>query len=183
MRAARELFGSLAQSWARTAAPWRLVFGCGLIILIGLAGLTPKLFFGVEIAWPLLGLIAATGWGRSGMALAPLMLLIVLGFAHDVSQAPWGSYGLANLLTFGFAAFVFQTFEIDRNPALNLSMPFICITFGGLLLWVIASVSIGHPARITPLIAAFFTTVLTQIVLAPIFDLGTRHGLKSGARG
>ena len=172
----------VSRSWGRMRPRWRLLIGALFIALIGMGGLTPKYIFGAEIVWPYMGLIAAIGWGRSGLALGPMVFLLLFGFADDVSQAPWGSHGFANLLTYGLSALVFQTFDVERNPVLNLSLPLACLLVGVVLIWLMASVSLGQPARAAPLISAYFATVLVQIATAPLFDLGVRRALQGGRR-
>ena len=57
----------LALRWENARPRSRLVVGALVVAMIGLVGLTPKSFFGVPLAWPYVGLIAAVGWGRSGL--------------------------------------------------------------------------------------------------------------------
>lgn len=180
MNALPSIVQNLVNSWQRTGPTGRLLVGVLIIALVTLAGLTPKYVFGMELVFPYMGLIAAIGWGRAGFALAPMIFLLIFGFADDVSQAPWGSHGLANLLTYGFAASLFQTFDIERNPLMNIGLPFVCTLVGIVLIWTLASVSLGQPARAAPLVSAFIATIFVQSFAAPLFDLGIRHGLSGG---
>ncbi len=154
-----------------------------MVALIGMVGLTPKSFFGVPLAWPYVGLIAAVGWGRSGIAFGPMVLLVLFGFAQDASQAPWGSHGLANLLIFGLAALVNQTFDTERTPFLSFILPVVTLFSGIALVWITASISSGHIVRVTPMLTAYFATLVVHMLIAPLFDLGTRANLNRGNGG
>ncbi len=166
--------------WEGAKPRTRLVIGAVVVLLIGVVGLTPKSVFGMPLAWPYVGLIAAVGWGRSGLAFGPMVFLIFFGFAQDVSQAPWGSHGLANLLTYGVSVLVSQTFDTDRNPSLSFGLPVITLFLGMVLVWLAATVSSGHAVRIIPLMTAYFATLIVQMLIAPLFDLGIRRGLSGG---
>ena len=150
------------------------------VILIGMVGLTPKSLFGLPLAWPYLGLIAAVGWGRSGIGFAPMVLLVLFGFAQDASQAPWGSHGLANLLTYGLAAMVTQMADTERSPLLSFVLPVVTLFVGITLVWLVASISSGHVVRVTPMLTAYFATLVVHMVIAPLFDLGIRRGSAGG---
>jgi hypothetical protein len=61
-------------------------------------GMTPKAFFGFPLAWPFAALWGAMGWGRVGLALRPMMLLVLFGLMQDiVSNAPLGCFAMINL--------------------------------------------------------------------------------------
>lgn len=169
----------LALRWENAPPRWRLAIGALIVTVIGLVGLTPKSFFGVPLAWPYVGLIAAVGWGRSGLGFGPMILLLLFGFAQDASQAPWGSHGLANLLTYGLAAAVSQMADTERTPLLSFLLPVVTLLFGMLLVWVVASVSSGHLVRVTPMLTAYFATLVVHMLISPLFELSgsTRRGL------
>ncbi len=151
-----------------------------IVLLVSFSGLTPKYLFGVELVFPYMGLIAAVGWGRSGLALGPMLFLLLFGFVDDVSQAPWGSHALVNLMTYGFSAVLFQTFDVDRNPVMSIALPVLCSASGIVLIWILATLSLGQPARSAPLVSACIATVCVQSLTASIFHLGMRYGLKGG---
>ena len=167
--------------WENARPRSRLLIGALLVIAVGMVGLTPRSLFGVPLAWPYLGLIAAVGWGRSGMGFGPMALLLLFGFAQDASQAPWGSHGLANLLTYGLSAAVSQMADTERSPMLSFALPVVTLFFGITLVWLLASVSSGHVVRITPMLTAYFATLVVHMVIAPLFDLGIRRGVQGGA--
>ena len=141
----------VALRWDGARPRTRLIFGAMFVILIGMVGLTPKSLFGLPLAWPYLGLIAAVGWGRSGIGFGPMVLLVLFGFAQDASQAPWGSHGLANLLTYGLAAMVTQMADTERSPLLSFVLPVVTLFVGITLVLLVASISSGHVVRVTPM--------------------------------
>ncbi len=172
---------SLALRWEGARPRWRLLIGAMIVAVIGLVGLTPKSFFGVPLAWPYVGLIAAVGWGRSGIGFGPMVLLVLFGFAQDASQAPWGSHGLANLLTYGLSAMVTQIFDAERTPFMGFILPVITLFCGITLVWFVASISSGHMVRVTPMLTAYFATLVVHMLIAPLFELGIRRGMRAGA--
>ncbi|MEL6258791.1 MAG: hypothetical protein AAFQ67_07025 [Pseudomonadota bacterium] len=153
----------------------RLIIGALAVAIIGLIGLTPKSFFGVPLTWPYVGLIAAVGWGRSGLGFGPMVFLVLFGFAQDASQAPWGSHGLANLLTYGVSAMLTQMADTERSPVLGFALPVVTLFFGIAVVWLTASIASGHLVRITPMLAAYLATLLVHMVVAPLFDLKARR--------
>lgn len=171
---------SLALRWEGARPRTRLLIGALVVSLIGLAGLTPKSIMGVPLVWPYIGLIAAVGWGRSGFGFGPMMFLILFGFAQDASQAPWGSHGLANLLTYGLSALVTQTFDTERTPMMGFVLPVLTLFSGILLVWIVASISSGHLVRVLPVLTAYFATLIVHMLIAPLFDLGVRRGVNGG---
>ncbi|MEO0608650.1 MAG: hypothetical protein AAFY82_10495 [Pseudomonadota bacterium] len=175
-----EIADTVALRWEAAGPRARLVVGALVVALIGMVGLTPKSLFGVPLAWPYVGLIAAVGWGRSGIAFAPMAVLVLFGFAQDASQAPWGAHGLANLLIFGLAALVNQTFDTERTPFLSFILPVVTLFSGIALVWLVASVSSGHVVRVTPMLTAYFATLVVHMLIAPLFDLGTRANVTRG---
>ncbi len=149
--------------------------------MIGLTGLTPNVFLGQTLVWPYAALIAAAGWGRSGLAFGPLILLVCFGLAQDVtSGAPIGCFALVNVLVFGASASLSQTFDMERSPGMNFAVPVLAILLGFALVWMVASLSGGHIARIAPLVGAFLATVFVNVIAGRLFDLGVRRGLPGG---
>lgn len=176
------LLTSVGAWWSEARPGTRLVIGAGIVALIGLTGLTPTLFFGVALAWPYAALIAAIGWGRSGFAFSPVVILIVFGIAQDVTtSAPLGCFGLINLLVYGASAILHQMFDSERSPELVLALPLILLVFAFLVIWGLASLVSGHVTRLEPLVAALISTAVLQFVLAAMFDLGVRPGVDPGA--
>ncbi|MEL7103244.1 MAG: hypothetical protein AAGL97_11895, partial [Pseudomonadota bacterium] len=101
--------------------------------------------------------------------------LLFFGFAQDASQAPWGSHGLANLLTYGFSAMVTQMADTERTPLLSFALPVVTLFFGITLVWLTASISSGHLVRITPMLTAYFATLVVHMLISPLFDLRARR--------
>lgn len=172
---------SMALRWEAARPRGRLLVGALIVLAIGMAGLTPRSFFGVDLAWPYVGLIAAVGWGRSGIGFGPMVLLVLFGFAQDASQAPWGSHGLANLLIYGLSAMVHQMFDTERTPFLSFILPVVTLFSGITLVWIVASISSGHIVRVTPLLTAYFATLVVHMLIAPLFDLGVRRSTSGGS--
>jgi len=173
----------LALRWENARPRSRLIVGTVVVAIIGLVGLTPKTFFGVPLAWPYVGLIAAVGWGRSGLGFGPMVFLVMFGFAQDASQAPWGSHGLANLLAYGLAAQVSQMVDTERTPLLSFALPVVTLFFGITIVWLSATISSGHLVRITPLLTAYFATLVAHMLVSPLFDLRPHRRMTGGASG
>lgn len=162
--------------WASTRARVRLIVGSAIVILIGLAGLTPNVMFDIALSWPYAALIAAAGWGRSGLGFGPMVALIAFGIAQDItSDAALGVHALVNLLTFGFSALVSQTFDIERSQGMAYGLPVVSIGLGVMMIWTLASVSSGFIERVVPMLAVFLSTVLVHIIIGGVFDLGIRR--------
>lgn len=167
--------------WQSARARSRLAIGAMIVALVGLAGLTPNVWFDLTLAWPYAALIAAAGWGRSGLAFTPMALLVLFGFAQDVtSSAPMGCFALVNLATYGASAALNQTFDIERSAGMNFGLPIALLILGICLVWLLASFASGHVARVTPLFSAFLSTLVLHLLIAPVFDLGIRRGSHAG---
>ncbi|MBR9833754.1 MAG: hypothetical protein GYB42_00855 [Alphaproteobacteria bacterium] len=182
MSRAQPRLTSLARWWQSARARTRLAIGAAIVIAIGLAGLTPNVFFDLTLSWPYAALIAAVGWGRSGLGFAPMILLALFGFAQDVTtSAPIGSFALVNFLTFGAASGLSQTFDIERSPGMNYGLPLALIGVGMVLVWLLASFASGHIVRVIPLISVYLATIFLHMLIGPLFDLGIRRGDPGGA--
>lgn len=172
----------LGRWWQSSRARTRLAVGGLIVVMIGVAGLTPNVLFDVTLSWPYAALIAAVGWGRSGLGFGPMILLLGFGFAQDVTaSAPIGCFALVNFVTFGASAGLSQTFDIERSPGMNYGLPLALLAFGMLMVWLLASFAGGHIVRVVPLISAFLATLFLHMLIAPVFDLGIRRGSHAGA--
>lgn len=159
--------------WSGLGPIERLIFGAVVISVISLAGLRPPIIFGVTIVWPFAALWGAVGWGQAGLAIRPLMLLIIFGIFHDVAaNAPLGCFVLIYLVTYGLSAAAASTFDFLEQPILHAITSLILMFFAFFLLWIIASSFTNFPVRIWPLFVRFLMTTITYILLARIFDLG-----------
>ena len=175
------LFSWIARVWSETGPTLRLVLGALVAIVIGLAGLTPKTLFGTELIWPYAAMVAAIGWGRSGLAFRPMAILVLLGIAQDVSaDAPLGTFGFINLAAFGLSSFISRVFDRERSPLITTVAPIFIYAAGFGLVWLFASFTSGHIVQVSPLIKAFSVTYILHIVAAPVFDLGRRVGPLAG---
>jgi len=152
-----------------------------LVAAIGLLGLTPNVLFDVALSWPYAALIAAIGWGRSGLGFAPMAVLVVFGFAQDVTaSAPLGCFALVNLVAYGASA---GLFDIERSQGMNYGLPVAILFLGMAMVWLLASFSSNHLARLVPLMSAFLATLFLHMLIAPVFDLGIRRGANGSGGG
>ncbi|MEM6534898.1 MAG: hypothetical protein AAGA24_05070 [Pseudomonadota bacterium] len=174
--------GTIFRRWDEARPGMRLAIGAAVLAAVGLTGLTPNVVLGQTLVWPYAAMVAAAGWGRSGLAFAPMAALVFFGLAQDVtSGAPIGCFALVNVLIFGASAGLNQMFDADRAGDLGTAVPLICIALGFVLVWLIASLSGGHVAKVLPLVTALVITVLFHIITAPLFDLGIRRGQNAGS--
>ncbi len=174
-------FGSVTRWWEGARARVRLAVGAGLVGVLGLTGLTPNVLFDLTLSWPYAALIAAVGWGRSGLAFGPMVMLVLFGFAQDVTaSAPLGCFALVNLATYGASAGVSQTFDIERSRGMNYGLPVLMLIMGMVLVWLLASFASAHMVRVIPLISVLLATIFLHMLIAPVFDLGIRRGGSAG---
>ncbi|MDJ0922367.1 MAG: hypothetical protein QNI84_14660 [Henriciella sp.] len=165
----------IARWWTKARPRLRLAVGTVLVGIVGLMGLTPNVFFGTTVSWPYMALIAAIGWGRAGLGFSPMLVLILFGFAQDVTaSAPLGSFALVNLATYGLKAGLYQAFDAERSPGVSYGLPILILFMGIIIVWLLASLSSNHVVRFMPLFASFLATMFVQMIVAPVFDLGVR---------
>ncbi|KCZ92856.1 hypothetical protein [Hyphomonas johnsonii] len=167
--------------WSQTGPTLRLLFGAFAIAAIGLLGLTPKTLFGLSIAWPYAALWGAIGWGRVGLSIRPMVILIVFGLIQDISfNAPLGCFVIVNLIVYGLSAAIAETFDVMNEPLVAVVSPVLLFIAGFLVLWLLASSLEDHAVRATPLFAAFLTTGLIYALGHKVFDLGRAPGQSAG---
>jgi|TARA_R110002020_G_scaffold406378_2_gene616415 hypothetical protein len=167
--------------WSSTGPTPRLLFGAFAIAAVGLLGLTPKTMFGLSIAWPYAALWGAVGWGRVGMSLRPMILLIAFGLIQDISfNAPLGCFVIVNLVVYGFSAWIAGMFDVMNEPLVAIIAPVLQFISGFLVLWLMASALEDHAVRATPLFAAFLTTGVIYAACHRLFDLGRAPGESVG---
>lgn len=167
--------------WSQTGPTPRLLFGAFAIAAIGLLGLTPREFFGFSIAWPYAALWGAVGWGRVGLSVRPMILLIIFGLVQDVTfHAPIGCFVILNLLAYGASAAIADMFDVMNEPLIAILSPVLLFSGAFLLLWLMASTLEDHAVRILPLVASLMTTGLVYAVLNKVFDLGRLPGESVG---
>lgn len=170
--------------WSQTGPTPRLLFGAFVIGVVGMLGLTPKEVFGVSIAWPYAALWGAVGWGRVGMSIRPMLLLIVFGLIQDVTfHAPLGCFVILNLVSYGASSLIADTFDVMNEPLIAILSPVILFCGAFLLLWLMASTLEDHPVRIVPLMASLMTTGIIYAIAQKIFNLGRLPGKISGQAG
>jgi hypothetical protein len=155
-----------------------LLFGALIVAIIGLWGLTPKTVFGVTIAWPYAALWGAIGWGRVGLSLRPMLVLIVFGLILDInSNAPLGCFVVMNLVTYGLSAAVAGMLDVDSDPIMAVVVPAALLLAGHVVLWIIASFFTDFPQRVTPLLFHLVTTGIGYALFANAFHLGRPPGM------
>jgi len=163
--------------WAKTGPTSRLLFGSFAIATIGLLGLTRNDIFGLSFAWPHAALWGAVGWGRVGLSVRPMIILIIFGMIQDVIfHAPFGSFEVINLMTYAASTAIAGEFDVTGEPLIGIASTVLLFTGAFLLLWLMASTLEDHAVRIVPIIAAMMTTGLLYAVLHKMFDLGRRPG-------
>jgi hypothetical protein len=167
--------------WSQTGPTPRLLFGAFAIAAVGLLGLTPKTLLGLSIAWPYAALWGAVGWGRVGLSLRPMLLLIAFGLIQDISfNAPFGCFVIVNLVVYGFSAWIASMFDVMNEPLVAVVAPVLQFISGFLVLWLLASALEEHAVRATPLLAAFLTTGVIYAMCHKVFDLGRTPGQPVG---
>lgn len=170
--------------WSQSGPTPRLLFGAFVIATVGMLGLTPREFFGFQVAWPYAALWGAVGWGRVGLSIRPMLLLIAFGLVQDVTfHAPLGSFVILNLLAYGASAAIADTFDVMNEPLVAILAPVILFSGAFMLLWLMASALEGYPVRILPLIASLMTTGIVYALAHRMFDLGRRPGELAGQSG
>ena len=163
--------------WAKAGPTPRLLFGSGLIAVVGLLGLTRNDIFGLSFAWPHAALWGAVGWGRTGVSLRPMIVLIAFGMVQDVIfNAPFGSFEVINLMTYAASTAIAGQFDMTGEPLIAVVSTVLLFAGAFLLLWLMASTLEDHPVRVLPLVAAMMTTGLLYALIHKLFDLGRRPG-------
>lgn len=169
-------------SWSRTGPTGRLIVGAIIISLFGLSGLSPITVLGVTVPWPHAALWGAAGWGAAGLSFRPMLVLVVLGLAQDISyNAPLGSFILVNLAAYGLSASAQSAFDTERDPILGMLIPVTAIIAGFAVLWMLASTEAAHVVRVIPLFVQMLMTLALYFPLSRIFRLGGRPGERKGS--
>lgn len=159
----------------------RLAFGAFVIVLAGMTGMLPREVFGLEIAWPLASLWGAIGWGRVGLSVRPMILMLVFGLVQDIiSNAPLGCFALINLIVYGLSAFLSGRTDGMRDRLVAVLGPLAMLVTAFGLVWIFASVTADHLVTPGPVLASVLTTGLVYLGVYRIFDLGRRPGEAPG---
>lgn len=163
--------------WAKAGPTPRLLFGSFLIAVVGLFGLTRNDIFGLSFAWPHAALWGAVGWGRVGLSIRPMVILIAFGIVQDVIfHAPFGSFEVINLMTYAASTAIAGEFDVTNEPLIAIASTVLLFVGAFLLLWVMASTLEDHPVRVMPMVAAMMTTGVLYALLHKVFDLGRKPG-------
>ncbi len=167
--------------WSQSGPTPRLIFGAVIIAIVGVLGMTPKALFGIPLAWPFAALWGSIGWGRAGLSLRPMILLIMFGLMQDiVSNAPLGCFAMINLLVYGMSAGIADQTDGMRDTLVAVVGPAVLLIVAFLLVWGFASITSDHLVRSWPLIASFTMTGLIYSFAGRMFDLGRRPGESPG---
>jgi hypothetical protein len=162
--------------WSGLGPTPRLIAGALIIIATGMAGLMPREVWGMTIPWPYAAFWGAVGWGRVGLSLRPMILLVLFGLAQDIGMnAPLGCFALINLIVYGLSALVADTVDV-RQPLAALLAPFALFFAGFLMCWILAGFLSNHlTSPLMPLTTMLFTGAVYGIIHRA-FDLGRRPG-------
>lgn len=167
--------------WSQLAPSARLAFGAFVIMLAGLIGMLPRQIFGVEIAWPFAALWGAMGWGRVGLSIRPMILLLIFGVMQDiVSNAPLGCFAVINLAVYGLSAGITDQTDGMRDVFVAVLGPIVMLLSALVMLWTFASITSDHIVRAAPIFASIVTTGLVYLAAYRMFDLGRRPGEPPG---
>lgn len=167
--------------WSQSGPSPRLIFGAAMIAIVGVLGMTPKAFFGIPLAWPFAALWGAIGWGRAGLSLRPMLLLVMFGLMQDIiSNAPLGCFAMINLLVYGLSAGIADQTDGMRDTLVAVLGPAVLLVVAFLLVWGFASITSDHLVRAWPLMTCFITTGLIYAFGNGMFDLGQRPGESPG---
>ncbi|MEZ5953115.1 MAG: hypothetical protein R3C13_02300 [Hyphomonas sp.] len=167
--------------WSKAGPTPRLMLGSLVIAAVGLFGLTRNDIFGMSFAWPHAALWGAIGWGRVGLSIRPMLILIAFGLIQDVTfHAPFGCFEVVNLLTYAGSTAIASQFDVTSEPLIAIVATVLLFSGAFLLLWLMASTLEDHPVRILPLVASMLTTGALYALIQRVFDLGRRPGELSG---
>jgi hypothetical protein len=167
--------------WSQSGPTPRLIFGAAIIAIVGVLGMTPKSLLGIPLAWPFAALWGAIGWGRAGLSLRPMSLLVLFGLMQDiVSNAPLGCFAMINLLVYGISALIADQTDGMRDTLVAIVGPVVLLIVAFLLVWGFASITSDHLVRTWPLLTSFVVTGLVYAFASRMFDLGRRPGESPG---
>jgi len=169
-------------AWSKVSPTYRMLFGFFLVAIIGLLGQTPKAIFGLQVIWPHAALWAAVGWASVGLSVRPMLLLCVLGIAQDISfEGPIAVFWIVNFGTYGVAALLAETFDVEADPVQALMVAGVSMAIGFIILWILASGTANHGIRVLPRLQEWLFTLILFLPLAPLFRLGGHPGERIGS--
>lgn len=167
--------------WSQTAPSARLAFGAFFIVLTSMIGMMPRELFGIAIAWPYAALWGAMGWGRVGLSLRPMLLLMMFGLMQDIiSNAPLGCFAVINLAVYGLSAAIADQTDGMRDTLVAAIGPVVMLMLGFVMIWLFAGITSGHIVRAAPILMSILTTGLVYLAGYRMFDLGRKPGEAPG---
>jgi hypothetical protein len=150
----------------------RILIGLAIVVLFGAVRQSGWALSGPDMPWPNAALWAAAGWGLGGLAVRPMLLLIVIGLVQDtLSQAPLGSYVTVNLATFGLAALLAGRRESEGREVRQFLIALGSLIVGYGVLAGLAAMTVEATPRLLPLIGSLSVTLLLFIPLFLVFRL------------
>lgn len=150
----------------------RILIGLAIITVFGALRQSGWALAGPEIPWPNAALWAAAGWGLGGLAIRPLLLLVVIGLAQDtLSQAPLGSYVVVNLVAFGFSGLLSGRRGSEGGEVRLFLIALGAIAAGFATLAGLAAMTAEATPRLLPLVGSLSVTLLLFIPLFLVFRL------------
>lgn len=173
--------GKKKSLWSDMAPSARLAFGAFFIALTGAIGMLPREVFGMGIAWPYAALWGAMGWGRVGLSMRPMVLLLIFGLMQDiVSNAPLGCFAVINLVVYGLSAFIAEQTDGMRDALVAAAGPAVMLSVAFLMVWMFASITTNQLVRSGPILMSVLSTGVVYLVSYRMFDLGRRPGEPPG---
>ena len=90
--------------------------------------------------------------------------------------SPIGSFMLVNLATYGAAALVSETLDVEADPIKAVLVAAFAMGVGLTLMWIMASAKADHAVHLLPILLTFVVTLVLFVPVAPLFRLGRRPG-------
>ena len=170
--ATRSKSGGFSSGSGKTGRTVRIIIGTLVVIIAGMVQQSPLVMSSPELPWPNVALWAAAGWGLTGLAIRPMLLLIAFGFAQDIQvDAPVGAFIVVNLVAFGASAFLAQRMEREVSDGMGLFYALLAILAGFIAMTLLAVAVTQSSPRLLPILGDLGVTLLLFLVLFPVFNL------------
>lgn len=150
----------------------RILIGTLIVIVAGVISQSPLILESPEWPLPNVALWAAAGWGLTGLAVRPMLLLIAFGFAQDIQiGAPIGASIVVNLVAFGASAYLSSRTEREVSDTANLLYALLAIVAGFIALVLLAMTVSQSSPRLLPILGDLGVTTLLFLIFFPFFNL------------